>query len=69
MEAPFHVNPLIWLWHALEAFQILQHSFSKLFKPTSIKIVQVPRSMEDVQTSSTFSFMKSKLKNHLSEHL
>jgi len=68
MEAPFHVNSLNQLWPALKALWILQHSFSKLFKPTNITIVQVPRSMEDEQTSSTFSFMKSKLKNHVNEH-
>jgi hypothetical protein len=69
MEAPFHVNSLIRLWPALKVLWILQHSFSKLFKPTNITIVQVPRSMEDEQTSSTFSFMKSKLKKHVNEHL
>jgi hypothetical protein len=69
IEAPFHVNPLIRLWHTLEASRILQQSFLEFFKLVEIVVVQVLGSMEDERTFSTLSFMKSKLKNHFNEHL
>jgi hypothetical protein len=69
MEAPFHINPLTWLWITLETSCILKHSFPKFFKLAKIVIVQVLGSMEDEHTFSTLSFMKSKLRNHFNEHL
>jgi hypothetical protein len=69
MEAPFHINPLTWLWRTLEASHILRHSFPKKFKLAKIVIMQVLGSMEDEHTFSTLSFMKSKLRNHFNEHL
>ncbi len=69
MEAPFHVNPLTQLWRTLEASRILWHSFPEFFKLAKIAIVQMLGLVEDDRTFSTFSFMKSKLRNHLNEHL
>jgi hypothetical protein len=69
MEAPFHVNPLTWLWWTLEASCILRHFFLEFFKLVEIAIVQMLGLMEDDQTFSTFSFMKSKLRNRFNEHL
>jgi hypothetical protein len=43
--------------------------FSEFFKLVEIATMQVLGSMEDKQTFSTLSFMKSKLRNHLNEHL
>jgi hypothetical protein len=60
MEAPFHVNPLTWLWRTLEASHILRHSFPKFFKLAKIEIVQVLGLVEDEHTFFTLSFMKSK---------
>jgi hypothetical protein len=50
MEAPFHVNPLTWLWKTLEASHILRHSFPKKFKLAKIAIVQMLGLMEDEHT-------------------
>jgi hypothetical protein len=69
MEAPFHVNPLVQLWWTLEASCILRYSFLEFLKLVKIAIVQMLGLVEDEQTFSTISFMKSKLKNHLNEHL
>jgi hypothetical protein len=69
MEAPFHVNPLTWIWKTLEASCISRHSFPKNFKLAEITIVQMLGLMEDECTFSTLSFMKSKLRNHFNEHL
>jgi hypothetical protein len=69
MEVPFHVNPLTRLWWTLEASWILRHSFLKIFKLAKIAIMQVLRLVEDEKTFSTFSFMKSRLRNRLNEHL
>jgi hypothetical protein len=67
MEAPFHVNPLTWLRWTLEV-SYLSHSFQKKFKLAKIVIVQMLKLMEDEQTFSILSFMKSKLKNHHRTH-
>jgi hypothetical protein len=69
MEAPFHINPLTWLWRTLEASRILRHSFLKKFKLAKLVIVQVLGSVEDEHAFSTLFFMKSKLKNRFKEHL
>jgi hypothetical protein len=69
MEAPFHVNPITQFWHILEASCILRHSFPEFFKLVEIATMQVLGSLKDEKTFSTFFFMKSKLKNHLNEHL
>ncbi len=69
MEAPFHVNPLTQLLQTLLDSHILQHSFHEFFKLSKIAVVQVLGSMEDERTFSAFSFMKSKLRDHLNEHL
>jgi hypothetical protein len=69
MEVPFHVNPLTQLWWTLEASWILRHSLLKFLKLREIAIVQVLRLMEDERTFFTFSYMKSRLKNCLNEHL
>jgi hypothetical protein len=73
MEVPFYVNPLTRLWwtlevsHILKVFEILESS--KFFKLANIAMMQVLGSMEDEQTFSTLSFMKSKMRNRLNEHL
>jgi hypothetical protein len=69
MEVPFHVNPLIQLWWTLEVSWILRHLFLKFLKLGEIAIVQVLRLVDDERTFSTFSFMKSRLRNCLNEHL
>jgi hypothetical protein len=69
MEAPFHLNPLTRLSQTLLASHILLHSFPKFLKLVKIVIVQVLGSMEDERTFSTFSFMKSKSREHFNEHL
>jgi len=69
MEAPFHVNPLTQFWKTLKVFRILKHSFLECFKLAKIASVQVLGLVEDKCTFSTLSFMKSKLKNCLNEHL
>jgi hypothetical protein len=47
MEAPFHVNPLIQLWHILEASHILWHYFLEFFKLEKIDVIQVLVLVED----------------------
>jgi hypothetical protein len=47
MEAPFHINPLIQLWHILKASYILKHSLLKFFKLMEISTMQVLVLMED----------------------
>jgi hypothetical protein len=69
MEAPFHVNPLTWLWRMLEASRISRHSFPGFFKLVEIIIMQMLGLVEDEQTFSTLSFIKSKLRYCLNEHL
>jgi hypothetical protein len=69
MEAPFHVNPLTQLWQILEGFHILRHSFLEFFKLAKIAIMQMLGLVEDERTFSTLYFMRSKLRNHLNEHL
>ncbi len=41
MEAPFHINPLIQLWHILKVSYILKNSFFKFFKQMEIATMQV----------------------------
>jgi hypothetical protein len=67
MKAPFHVNPLIQIWCTLEASHILQYFFLEVFKLVELTIVCV--GVNRKWKSFMFFFMKSKLKNHLNEHL
>ncbi len=66
MRASFPVNPLTQLWQTLvETSRILKHSFFQTKKNCNSASVGV---MED-ETFSTLSFMKSRLRNCLNEHL
>jgi len=69
MEAPFHVNPLIWLWHILDVSHILWHSFLEFFKLAKITIIQVLGLVEDEWTFSILSFLNFELRNCFNEHL
>jgi hypothetical protein len=50
-------------------FLDLKAFIPEIFKLAKIAIMQVLRLVEDEITFSTFSFMKSRLKNRLNEHL
>jgi hypothetical protein len=69
MEAPFHVNPLIRLWHILDVSHILWHSFLEFFKLAKITVIQVLGLVEDECTFSILSFLNSELRNYFNEHL
>jgi hypothetical protein len=47
MEAPFQINPLIQLWHILNASYILKHSRFKFFKLVEVATMKVLGLMED----------------------
>jgi hypothetical protein len=56
-------NPLMKLWHQLATNNLLVVYFYEFMKLAKLVIVQVIRSVEDENTFSTLSFMKSMLWN------
>lgn len=69
MSRPFSVNPLTRIWQQLGANTILLVGFPEYFKLAEIAIVLVLGSVEDERTFSTFGFVKSTVRNKLTDHL
>jgi hypothetical protein len=69
MQKPITLNPLTKLWHTLSFSRVLRSCFGEWFKVAELAVVQVLGSVEDERTFSTVAFSKSKLRNHLNEHL
>jgi hypothetical protein len=69
LNKPPDQNPVTRLWRSLDANSYLRHSLSEFIILAQLAIVMVLGLVQDEPTFSTVSFMKSKLRNRLSEHL
>lgn len=65
----FDQNPTSWLGQKLGSSGILQNPLSKYLNLIEISIVIILGFVEGEQTFSTLSYMKTKLKNYLTNHL
>jgi hypothetical protein len=69
MAEPKDENPMIKLWHQLDSNNLLVHCLYEIMWLAKQAIVQVIGSVEDERTFSTLTFMKSKIRKLLVEHL
>jgi hypothetical protein len=69
MEEPLDRNPLTKLWQKVSQNTHMVQRLSEFMKVVEITVTAILGSVEDERTFSTLSFMKSKLRNHLSSHL
>jgi hypothetical protein len=56
------------MWRWMANSQILKIKMFEFFRLVELVIVMVLGSVEDERTFSTLTFMKSKLRNHLTTH-
>jgi hypothetical protein len=69
MTGDLPLNPLTRLWRRVEASCLLRRKLFEFLKVVELVVVIVLGFVEDERTFNTLSFMKNKLKNHLSTHL
>jgi hypothetical protein len=69
VEHNFGVNPLSRLWKKLSSNALLASKLSEFLKIAKVVAVTVMGSVEDECTFSTLSYMKSKVRNNLDDHL
>ncbi len=69
MEPPFDFNALTHIWRAINAFQVLTHSFPEYLKLVEMAIVHILGNVEDKRHFSFFAFLKNKLQATLDPHL
>jgi len=69
LAPPFHVNPVIKLWHNLSQSQHLGSLISEYFKAVEIGCYMVLGFVEDERCFSTLKFLKSCQQNYLGKHL
>jgi hypothetical protein len=63
MVEPRDENPMTKFWCQLATNNLLVHHLSKLMRLVELAIVRVISNVDDEGTSSTLTFMKSKLQN------
>jgi hypothetical protein len=68
MLPPHDCNPTTRMWRWMANNQILKLKMYEYFRLVELAIVMVLGSVEDERTFFTFIFMKSKLKNQLTNH-
>ncbi len=69
MDQPMDVNLVSRLWKKHFPNALLCAQLSKFMKVAKLVVVQVMGSVEDERTFSTLTFMKTRLRNRLCEHL
>jgi hypothetical protein len=66
LQPPFDVNPLTRLWRVLDLASVCM--FPEYMRLAEMVVVHVLGSVQDERCFSTFSFLKSKLRNSLDQH-
>jgi hypothetical protein len=69
MEEPRDRNPLTKLWQKVSQNTLMVHGLFEFIKIVEIAVTAILGSVEDKCTFSTLGFMKSKLRNRLTNHL
>jgi hypothetical protein len=69
VQHSFGINPLSRLWQKLGSNTLLASKLSEFVKVAEVAVVTLLGSVEDECTFSTLSYMKSKVRNNLDDHL
>jgi hypothetical protein len=69
MQPSHHLNPATKIWQIMGANGLLRHAFPEYFKLATMALILMLGSIEDEKAFLTVSFVKSKLRNKLVEHL
>ncbi len=69
MKPPHDCNPTIWMWKRFVSSVILRNIFFEYFKLVELAIILILKSVEDEHAFFIITFMKSKLKNHLTTNV